>query len=135
MNFSCLFLTEIKVDFCVKSTRFQCFYFVDNDKHFFVNTGEPVHEDQDLGWLLLLRQWTASQPASTCLQLCQHGIGHDRCYKVIIIFMKAIPTELNVFFHVLFSSHHYPLWWLPYCVPQSLFILAFSIHGSYSNVG
>ena len=50
--------------------------------HSFFPTGEPMHEDQDLGWLLLLCQWLACQPASACFQLCQYGTCYDWCYKV-----------------------------------------------------
>ena len=36
-----------------------------------------MHADQDLGRLLLLRQRTSSQSATTRVELRQHGIGND----------------------------------------------------------
>ena len=48
----------------------------------FILSGEPVHAYQDPGRLLLLRQRSAGQPASACVQLRQHGTGHDRGHQV-----------------------------------------------------
>jgi hypothetical protein len=43
-----------------------------------------MHAYQDLGRLLLLRQWTSGQPASARLKLRQHGSGYDRRYQVSV---------------------------------------------------